>query len=270
MYIKMNDDKSLIITIPTTIYRGERNADLITFLVPAEYEGKNMADCAMLMRYINPEEVGKSEPLSYKPEPYKGYLQYSTVVNPKFTSLDGDITVWLTALDHNDGVILKTGETAFTIQPSKDVADYMSDEDMDQLDRLEAQVQALQKQKADNIVFHAEDSTIQLVSEGVEIGDRIAISVTGSEAGIYVKDVEISENGELIVLFSDGTTENLGNAVASDGAVYVPHVDAHKVLSWTIETSIGEIPDPVDLNPSDEWSDIDESDVSTDYVWEDI
>lgn len=270
MYIKMNGDKSLIITIPTTIYRGERNADLITFLVPAEYEGKNIADCAMLMRYINPDNVGKSEALSYKPEMYKGYLQYSTVANTKITSLEGDITVWLTALDTNDDVILKTGEAVITVYPSKDIADYLSSEDMDQLDRLEAQVQALQKQKADNIVFHAEDSTIQLVSEGNEIGDRITISVSSSDTSVCVQDVEINENGELIVLFSDGTTENLGNAVASDGAVYVPHVDEHKVLSWTIENSAGEIPDPVDLNPNDEWSGIDETEVVSDYVWEEL
>lgn len=270
MYIKMNDDKSLVVTIPTTIYRGENNADLITFLVPAEYEGKNVADCAMLMRYINPDNVGKSEALSYKPEMYKGYLQYSTVANTKITSLDGDITVWLTALDNNDAVVLKTGEALVTINPSKDIADYMSQEDMDQLDRLEAQVEELMKQKADNIVFHEEDNTIQLVAQGVEIGDRIAIAVDSEDNSVCVTDVVINEDGEMVVMFSDGTSENLGKAISSDGTVYVPHIDERKILTFTIEQAAGEIPDPVDLNPFDEWSNIDETEVASDYVWEDM
>lgn len=270
MYIKMNDDKSLVITIPTTIYRGEVNADLITFLVPAEYQGKNMADCAMLMRYITPDNLGKSEALSYKPEMYKGYLQFSTVVNTRLTAKEGDITVWLTALDNNDAVVLKTGEVIVTISPSKDIADYMSDEDMDQLDQLAAQVEELKKQKADNIVFHAEDSTIQLVSEGVEIGDRITLAVSSSNESICVTDVTINENNELVVTFSDGTIENLGKAVSSDGVVYVPHVDERKILTFTIEQMAGEIPEPVDLNPHDEWSGVDGSEVVSDYIWEDM
>ena len=270
MYIKMNDDKSLVITIPTTIYRGERNADLITFLVPAEYEGKNMADCAFLMRYINPDNIGKSEALAYKPEKYKNYLQFSTVVNTRLTTKEGDVTVWLTAMDNDDAVILKTGEVLVTVEPSKDIADYMGNEDMDQLDRLEAQMEELMKQKADNIIFHEEDSTIQLVANGVEIGDRIVISIDDADATVCVKNVSINEEGELIVEFSDGSIQNLGKAVSDEGVVYVPHVDERKILTFTIEKAAGEIPDPVDLNPKDEWGDIDESEVVAEYVWEDI
>lgn len=270
MYIKMNDDKSLVITIPTTIYRGEKNADLITFLVPSEYEGKNLADCAFFMRYIDSDNDARSEALSYKPEMYKNYLQFSTVVNTRLTAEDGEVTLWLTAMDHNDDVILKTGEVLVTVQPSKDIADYMSQDDMDQLDWLEAQVQELMKQKADNIVFHEEDSTIQLVANGVEIGDRITVSIDASDATICVKNVSINEDGELVVEFSDGTTQNLGKAVTDEGVVYVPHVDARKILTFTIEQAAGEIPDPVDLNPHDEWSDIDESEVVSEYVWEEL
>lgn len=270
MYIKMNDDKSLVITIPTTIYRGERNADLITFLVPSEYEGKNMADCAFLMRYINPNNVGKSEALAYKPEKYKNYLQFSTVVNTRLTDCEGDITLWLTAMDNDDAVILKTGEAIVTVESSKDIADYMSTEDMDQLDRLEAQVEELMKQKADNIVFHEDDNTIQLTANGVEIGDRIAVAIDTEDEAVCVKNVSINEEGELIVEFSDGSTQNLGKAVSDEGVVYVPHVDERKILTFTIEKAAGEIPDPVDLNPHDEWGSVDDNEIVSEYIWEDL
>ena len=93
MYIKMNDDKSLIITVKTTIYRGEGNADMITFLIPKNYNGINIADCSVLMRYVEPDGNGKSEALRLVPEMYKNYYQFSTVVDTGITKEVGDIPV---------------------------------------------------------------------------------------------------------------------------------------------------------------------------------
>lgn len=94
----------------------------------------------------------------------------------------------------------------------------------------------------------------------------------GGGGGTYegVVDCEINEAGELIAVFSDGSTKNLGKVVGEDGAVYVPHVDEHNVLSFTVEKNPTKVPDPVDLNPHDEWSGIDDSTVETDYVWEGV
>lgn len=186
MYIKMNSDKSLIITIPTTIYRGENKADLITFLVPAQYGDINLADCAMMMRYILPDGTGKSEPLSYLPEMYKDYLRFSTVANTRLTSDDGEITVWLTAFDANDAMVLKTGEVIVDIQPSKDIADYMHQEDLDALDalamkvaELEEDVDDLDATKADNLTYDATAQTIQLTANGDLIGGLAKLNIPG-------------------------------------------------------------------------------------------
>ena len=234
MYIKMNSDKNLIITVLTTIYRGDKNADLITFLLPAEYEGKNIADCSITMRYVLPNGIGRSDSLVYQPEMYKGYLQYSTPVNTRLTSEEGVVTIWLTGFDMDDNVLFKTGEVPVTISPSKDITDYLPPEDLDQMDQLAAQVADLERRKADSITFHAEDNTIQLLSNHSEIGDRVEIPGGG------------------------------------DNAVYVPSIDEHKVLSWSIQEQAGEIPDPVDLNPNDEWNAVDDTALSSDYVWEDM
>lgn len=267
MYIKMNNDKSLVVTVETTIYRGETRADLITFLIPAQYEGINLADCAMTMRYLLPDGVSKVEPLAVLPEKYKTYLQFSTIVNTRLTAQAGSITVWLTAIDDILGTVLKTGECIVRIADSIDVSGHFQEEDLDQIDMLISKVSSLERSKADNLVFHQEDNTIQLTSGGVPIGDRIVISV---DDGVCVTDVLMNESGELVVKFEDGTETNLGKIQSSGGVVYVPHVDDHKVLTFTIETEPGEIPPPVDLNPNDEWSDIDDSEVVSDYVWEDL
>ena len=62
--------------------------------------------------------------------------------------------------------------------------------------------------------------------------------------------------------------KNLGRVVGKDGAVYVPHISDQKILSFTIEDEPQGVPDPVDLNPNDEWSGIDESTIVSDYIWE--
>ena len=88
--------------------------------------------------------------------------------------------------------------------------------------------------------------------------------------GAVVTDVEISPDKELIIKFSDGSTKNLGHVVDSSGAVYVPHISDRKILTFTIEDSPQGVPDPVDLNPFDEWGNIDDSSIISDYIWEDL
>lgn len=263
MYVKMSADKSLIVTVPTTLYQGERNADLITFLVPAEYESKNIADCEMQMLYVTPDGETHAEALRYQPEMYKDYLQYSTVVGTGLTAQEGEVVVWLTAQDEDDFLVVKTGEVIAYIRPCRDMSDIS--EDVGRIDRLEMQVEALSRQKADNIVFHEEDGTIQLVADGVEIGDRIAVA-----GGVTVTDVLLNDEQELVIRFSDGTEKVLGKSVLGGGNIYVPHVDERKILTFTIESMAGEIPDPVDLNPNDEWNAIDETEQESDYIWEEM
>jgi hypothetical protein len=58
------------------------------------------------------------------------------------------------------------------------------------------------------------------------------------------------------------------NPPSSDvcGVVFVPSISEDKILSWTNNGNL-ENPDPVDLNPFDEWSETG-NEIETDYVWE--
>lgn len=55
-----------------------------------------------------------------------------------------------------------------------------------------------------------------------------------------------------------------------NGAVYVPHIDEQNVLTFTIEDEPVSVPEPVDLNPHGEWSNIDESGNATEYIWKSL
>lgn len=265
--IKMNTDKSLMTTIKSTIYQYERNADTLVFLIPKFYENDNMADCTLLLRYILPNGEGESEEIEMEPEPYNdNYYKYHLQIDTGITSEVGVVELWLTAINMEDNVVLKSGTLTIEIEPSKDIQDYLSDEGLNQLDRLEARVFELESKKADNIMFNSEDSTIQLTAGGTPIGDKIVVS---SSNGVGIANVEIIDD-ELVITMDNGEVKNLGTVVGKDGAVYVPSVSAQKVITWTIEESAGEIPAPVDLNPSDEWGGVDDSEVVTDYVWESL
>jgi len=110
LIIKMTDKKDLLITVLTTIFCGENNADLITFMIPAVYEGQDMAECSVEMSYIRPDGVGADERLQASADLYKGYLQYGTMVDTHLAAASGIAVLWLTFTDKDDNVILKTNE----------------------------------------------------------------------------------------------------------------------------------------------------------------
>ena len=84
--------------------------------------------------------------------------------------------------------------------------------------------------------------------------------------GISVTNCEVNADGDLIVTLSDGREINAGRVVGADGVTFIPSINKQKILSWTNDGGL-ENPAPIDLNPFDNWSDI-EGDGSSDYIWE--
>jgi hypothetical protein len=82
---------------------------------------------------------------------------------------------------------------------------------------------------------------------------------------ISVTNCEVNEDGDLIVTLSDEREINAGHVVGADGVTFIPSINEQKILSWTNDGGL-ENPEPIDLNPSDEWSDIDGSG-ETQFVW---
>ena len=58
-----------------------------------------------------------------------------------------------------------------------------------------------------------------------------------------------------------------GNCDCGPSIVYVPTIDDKKILSWTVQEATDDmpIPDPIDLNTTDEWVD---DETESEYVWE--
>lgn len=203
--IKMNsdNDKSLVATIKANIYQGEKKADTLVFLLPKYYEDKNLSNCTLLLRYILPNGIGKSEELEMDVEPYKEYYKYRLKISTRLTDVCGKIELWLSAVDFHDNFILKTSTTYIDVIPTKNISDYLSDDDMDELDKLNQKVQRLSETKADDIVYNEEDKTLHLTSNGAAIGSNVNISSATSDDIIDVESVidipsddDSDDNGE--------------------------------------------------------------------------
>lgn len=279
-YIKLDKNMQLIITAREPIYRGENLNHRIIYLIPAQVEDIEVMSAFVYLNYVRADGVADVVALERMDERYnETYLQYTFPITCKLTKYPGEVCTWLHIYTGNPSnpITAKSGECILHVEASKSMDAYLTDryttalyqihkEMSDSFTQVNGAIDAVMAEKADNITFNSEDSTIQLISNGEPIGDRITVSPC---SGLCIDDMKISVDGELLVFFDDGSIKNLGKVVGEDGVVYVPHIDAHKILTFTIESAAGEIPDPVDLNPYDEWNNIEEGQDS-DYVWEEV
>ena len=279
LYIKLDDDMDLTITVNEPIYRGDNLNQKITYLVPKLVNEIDMLVATAYLCYIRADGAPDIIMLERSDEPYnEAYYQYTIPVTCKMTKFPGEVCTWMQiyAGTPSNPTTAKSGECTLQIQDSKNMDDYMCDYQMTALyqlthtmntaiEEMNETIETAIEAKADNIVFNDEDNTIQLTSNGVPVGDKIVVN---TNTGAVVTNAGISSDNELILTFSDGAVKNLGSVIGKDGAVYVPHISAQKVLTFTIEEEPEGVPDPVDLNPHDEWSGIDGSEVVSDYIWE--
>lgn len=307
IYIMLDESMNLVITKNEPIYRGDHLNRKITYLIPIMVGDIDMLRATVYLSYIRADGTADIALLVREDEPYnERYYQYHLPITSTLSRYPGEICTFIQIFSGppRHPVIAKSGECILRVIDSKNMDEYITDRNLRLIyemqrymeDKVEKAEAALNERidktdevvagKADNIIFNEEDSTIQLVStvpvfddEGnivelrqIPLGDPIFVRADTARG---IVNMEINEDGDLIVTFDDEETQNLGKVVGKDGAVYVPHVDDHKILTFTIESEPGEIPDPVDLNPNDEWIDMgdgnmDSSGSETDYVWEDM
>jgi hypothetical protein len=104
-------------------------------------------------------------------------------------------------------------------------------------------------------------NTIQLTANGTPIGDAVEYASCG------IKSFDVDENDNITITLLDGRVIDLGNIEGASGATFTPHIDKDKILTWTNDKDLPN-PDPVDLNPFDEWSTVPDEGIETDYEWE--
>ena len=139
-----------------------------------------------------------------------------------------------------------------------------SEEIEEKFTQIDIKLEALNENKADDIYFDKDGQYVQLIANGEPIGNRVTLP-NGTMCCIV--DCKINENGHLVVTLSDGRIIDAGYVGTADGVTFIPHISDDLILSWTNNGGL-ENPEPVDLNPFDEWNEIDGVESNSEYIWE--
>lgn len=210
--IIVENDNSLYGSCKEKIMQREKLFNKMWILVPQFYNGYDMSQCTVTMRYLMPiSKEFKTETLKLSEERYKDCLKYVLPVDTNLTKEFGDIELNLTFtmldVDSNGKVVQrvrKTDNHLLKITPIPDWDSVIPDSALSALDeriiKLDAQMRALDERnkafadnKADNIKYDKTTNELQLLSGDKEIGNKVTLN-TGDASlddGVPVVDFDV-------------------------------------------------------------------------------
>ncbi len=208
MYTLLLDESNkLVTTVRERIMQRSKLVDDLHFLVDPIYKGYNMEDFTVMMEYLLPvSREYKSEILVKSDELYKDKLEYKLPFDTNLTREAGDVEVQLTFVSVTvdaDGKsiqrVRKTSTAVITIVPISAWSDIIPDGALTALDQrlvvIDSQINGINElvstmynKQVDNLTYDEDEYALQLMSNGVGIGDKVSIKNI-MEDGIPVVDI---------------------------------------------------------------------------------
>lgn len=188
------DDNSLYGSCKNKIMQKEKLVNRLWFLVPPHYNGYDMSQFTVTMRYVLP--ISKefiTETLILAEDKYEEYLKYVLPIDTNLTKEWGEIQLNLTftMVDTDDDGstvqrVRKTDNYLLNIAQLPDWDTLVPDAALSALDqrilKQDAQIRALadvanilDSVKADNLVYNDDEETLQLSARGVGIGNKVSV-----------------------------------------------------------------------------------------------
>ena len=283
--ILLNESNELITSVKERIMQRSKLVDSLHFLVDPIYKEMSMSDFLVTMEYILPiSREYKTEILVQSPELYKGKLEYKLPFDTCLTKEHGKIEVQLTFTrveltpdGDNIQYVRKTSPTTITIVPIAAWSDVIADDALTALDQRIIQTQAmieavdemnwnLDETKADNIIYDESGKYLQLTACGKPIGNKIKINATVTSG---ISEIRIDEDGNLVVLYSDGRQEVVGKTGSNCAGIYIPSMQ-EDVLTFTLSDKATDNVISFDIDKSNNWSEVDGVEQSSNYIWREL
>lgn len=194
--IVMDKYKNLNTTVRTSIFQQESMVDKIQFLIPPQYNGVELGDYIVTLKYVDPNGNFHSEVLTKDEEMYKDYLRYELPVTTKLTAVSGTLVLRLTLVkfepatteqssgepieDSTTTVIDKfeSNSTTLMVQKPNGFNDYVNFED---IEAYKAQIANLSKdvtdmyEKVPTDLEIGDNENLHLVHDGTQIGEGVEI-----------------------------------------------------------------------------------------------
>lgn len=186
----MTNDKQLVTTVRTTIHQRETGVDTIRFLLPLQYEGLNLSEFTVVVKYVSPDNVSHCELLHCQEDLYNNRLDYRLGVDTDITAMAGSVKLRLTLLNvvalddgkyneqvfHSDETIIQIvpiDEYIFIPDKSLEVIDQILLQLDNRMAELEDTANSINTEKADDIeIINGE---IWLTREDPITGEKIPI-----------------------------------------------------------------------------------------------
>lgn len=227
------DDNSLYGSQKRKIMQREKLFNKLWILVPPYYNGYDMSQCTVTMRYLRPiSKEFETETLVLSEEKYEEYLKYILPVDTCLTKEWGDIELNLTftmleevsSVDDSGNVVQrivqrvrKTDNHILTITRLPDWDSVVPDSALSALDQrilkqdaqikvLEGLAEVLSSVQVDNLVYDSAEETLQLISNGVGVGDKVSVK-------------DMLDDGTPVVDFNDASGEDVDTDETDDNVV---------------------------------------------------
>lgn len=210
--IIVENDGSLYGSQKRRIMQREKLFNKLWILVPPHYNGYDMSQCTVTMRYLLPiSKEFKTETLVLSDERYEEYLKYVLPVDTNLSKEFGDIKLNLTFtmldVDEKGNIVQRVRKTDNHILHITQLPDWDSvvpDAALSALDqrilKQDAQIKALAQlaesfdsNKADDLIYNEKEDTLQLSAGGVGIGNKVSVK-NMMDDGVPV--VELGFGGE--------------------------------------------------------------------------
>lgn len=226
--IIVGDDNSLYGSCKIKIMQREKLFNKIWFLVPQYYNGYDMSQCRVTMRYMLPvSREFVTETLVLSDEKYQECLKYVLPIDTKFSKEGGDIELNLTFtmldVDNNGNIVQRVRKTDNHILHITQLPNWDSvipDSSLAELDqrilKIDAQIRAIDEMnqivadsKADNIKYNEDTNELQLLSGNKEIGNKVTLK--SGDAAL--------EDGVPVVDFNNVSDEDIPSEEEEDNVV---------------------------------------------------
>lgn len=127
MYIILEDDMDLVVTVSDIIRRGDANSKKIIFLLPQRAGEINTREATIICNCMLPYGFIDTLPLVCDDEPYNDqYDQYVMYITENMSSSAGPVYMWLEIVAQNDNDVRRaiTGECLINIEETHNIDEY--------------------------------------------------------------------------------------------------------------------------------------------------
>lgn len=206
--ILVENDNSLYGSCKSKIMQKEKLVNKLCFLVAPHYNGYDMSQFTVTMRYILPiSKEFRTETLVLSGETYEEYLKYVLPIDTDLTKEHGDIELNLTftMLDRDDRGntvqrVRKTDNYLLNVTPLSNWDSVIPDSSLAALDQriimqtaqikaLTELADALSERQVDNLVYNDKEDTLHLSARGVRVGNKVSVKEMIDD-GIPVVDLD--------------------------------------------------------------------------------